>query len=88
MRRRAGLLGIVLFIIAILLILAAPFAYAEPVGCTTTYVSTASNPPADADPLICEGKLCTEGVGVDPSATGPFVDHEVTAADTYVRCVV
>lgn len=89
MRRVAVVLVLVLIGGALMLALA-PMALAaeDPAGCTTTYVGSVGNPPAGADPVICEGRFCTEGVGVNPSAVDEYANHAAGATTTYVNCVV
>ena len=88
MARRFVVSGLLLLILMILLVFAAPLAYADPVGCTTQYIDSASNPPPDASPIVCEGPKCRDGIGISPSGTSNLVDHEVGATTTYVDCVV
>lgn len=88
MRRVAVVMAIILVALVAMMALA-PLALAaeDPAGCTTTYVSSVGNPPPGSDPIICEGKLCTEGIGVNPSALDGYTTHAAGATTTYVDCV-
>lgn len=88
--KRVGVVLVILIVATVALTALAPLAFAaeDPAGCTTTYVGAATNPPDTADPIICEGKFCSEGIGLNPSTTGAYVNHQTTAAETYVSCVV
>lgn len=88
--RRVATVVVLLLVVAVLMFALAPLALAaeDPAGCTTTYAGSVGNPPPEADPLICEGKFCSEGVGANPSAVGDFANHAGGATTTYVSCVV
>lgn len=88
--KRVFLVVAMLLVAMVLLFALAPLAFAatDPAGCVTTYAGTASNPPDDANPLICDDKFCSGGVGVRPNAVGRLANYESGAAGALVTCVV
>ena len=88
MKRRVLTVGAIIMLLAVALLIAAPMALADPAGCTQNYAGSVANPPEGADPIICEGKFCVDGVGVNPSGAFGYVDHVDYATQVYIACVV